>query len=111
MSNHYHLLIETPEGNLSQVMQHINGSYTTYYSVKRKRAGHLFQGRYSAILIDANGDGTNDVFVDANGDGINDQSGYHYDGGYQYHQGSGGNTGMPNVTWPMGQHGVGMMND
>ena len=61
--------------------------------------------------IDANGDGTNDVFVDANGDGINDQSGYHYDGGYQYHQGSGGNTGMPNVTWPMGQHGGGMMND
>jgi len=53
MSNHYHLLIETPEGNLSQIMQHINGSYTTYYNVKRKRAGHLFQGRYSAILIDA----------------------------------------------------------
>lgn len=53
MDNHYHLLMETPEGNLSQVMQHINGSYTTYYNVKRKRAGHLFQGRYHAILVEA----------------------------------------------------------
>jgi hypothetical protein len=53
MSNHYHLLLETPEGNLSQVMRHINGAYTTYFNVKRKRAGHLFQGRYKAILVEA----------------------------------------------------------
>ena len=53
MSNHYHLLLETPEGNLSQIMQHINGSYTTYFNVKRKRAGHLFQGRYHAVLVEA----------------------------------------------------------
>ncbi|WP_432823269.1 transposase, partial [Trichloromonas sp.] len=53
MSNHYHLFIETPEGNLSQIMQHVNGSYTTYYNVKRKRAGHLFQGRYAAVLVEA----------------------------------------------------------
>ncbi len=53
MSNHYHLLLETPIGNLSQIMRHINGAYTTYYNTKRKRAGHLFQGRYKAILIDA----------------------------------------------------------
>ncbi len=53
MSNHYHLLVETPEGNLSQVMQHINGAYTNYFNVKRKRSGHLFQGRYKAILVDA----------------------------------------------------------
>ena len=52
MSNHYHLLIETPHGNLSQIMKHINSSYTTYYNVKRKRAGHLLQGRYKAILVD-----------------------------------------------------------
>jgi len=52
MSNHYHLLLETPEGNLSQVMRHINGAYTTYFNVKRKRAGHLFQGRYKAILVE-----------------------------------------------------------
>lgn len=53
MSNHYHLLVETPQGNLSQIMKHINSSYTTYFNVKRKRAGHLLQGRYKAILVDA----------------------------------------------------------
>lgn len=53
LSNHYHLLLETPAGNLSQIMRHINGAYTTYFNTKRKRAGHLFQGRYKAILIDA----------------------------------------------------------
>jgi len=53
MSNHYHLLLETPSGNLSQIMQHINGAYTNYFNVKRKRYGHLFQGRYKAILIEA----------------------------------------------------------
>jgi len=52
MSNHYHLLIETPAGNLSQIMRHINGAYTNYFNIKRKRAGHLFQGRYKAILVD-----------------------------------------------------------
>ncbi len=52
MGNHYHLLMETPEGNLSQVMRHINGAYTNYFNTKRKRAGHLFQGRYKAILVD-----------------------------------------------------------
>jgi putative transposase len=53
MNNHYHLLLETPAGNLSQIMRHINGAYTTYFNVKRKRAGHLFQGRYKAILVEA----------------------------------------------------------
>lgn len=53
MSNHYHLFLETPGGNLSQIMRHINGAYTTYFNVKRKRAGHLFQGRYKAILVEA----------------------------------------------------------
>ncbi|MEK6656454.1 MAG: transposase [Nitrospirota bacterium] len=53
MNNHYHLLLETPMGNLSQIMRHINGAYTTYYNTKRQRAGHLFQGRYKAILIEA----------------------------------------------------------
>lgn len=52
MSNHYHLLLETPVGNLSQIMRHINGAYTTYFNVKRKRAGHLFQGRYKALLVE-----------------------------------------------------------
>lgn len=53
MNNHYHLLLQTPEGNLTQIMRHINGAYTTYFNVKRKRAGHLLQGRYKAILIEA----------------------------------------------------------
>jgi len=53
MTNHYHLLLETPEANLSQIMRHINGAYTTYFNVKRKRAGHLFQGRFKAILVEA----------------------------------------------------------
>jgi REP-associated tyrosine transposase len=53
MDNHYHLLLETPFGNLSQIMHHINGAYTTYFNTKRSRSGHLFQGRYKAILLDA----------------------------------------------------------
>jgi putative transposase len=53
MTNHYHLLVETPLGNLSKIMQHINSSYTSYYNVKRKRSGHLLQGRYKAILVEA----------------------------------------------------------
>lgn len=53
MSNHYHLLLKTPEGNLPEIMRHINGAYTTYFNVKRKRSGHLFQGRYKAILVEA----------------------------------------------------------
>ena len=53
MDNHYHLLLKTPSGNLPQIMRHINGAYTTYFNVKRGRSGHLFQGRYKAILVDA----------------------------------------------------------
>ena len=52
MNNHYHLLIETTKPNLSKVMHYINSSYTNYINIKRKRSGHLFQGRYKAILID-----------------------------------------------------------
>ncbi|MFC1869158.1 transposase [Thermodesulfobacteriota bacterium] len=52
MDNHYHLLLETPSGNLPQIMRHINGAYTTYFNTKRGRFGHLFQGRYKAILVD-----------------------------------------------------------
>ena len=52
MNNHYHLLLETPQGNLGKVMHYLNGSYTTYINVKRKRSGHLFQGRYKSIVIE-----------------------------------------------------------
>lgn len=53
MNNHYHLILETPSGNLSKIMQHINGAYTNYFNIKRKRSGHLFQGRFKAILVEA----------------------------------------------------------
>lgn len=53
MDNHYHLLVETPQGNISQIMRHINGAYTTYFNIRHRRFGHLFQGRYKAILVDA----------------------------------------------------------
>ena len=52
MTNHYHILIETPNGNISKVMHYINGAYTNYLNRKRNRSGHLFQGRYKAILVD-----------------------------------------------------------
>lgn len=51
LTNHYHLIIETPKANLSRAMHYINGSYTTYVNRKRKRSGHLLQGRYKAILV------------------------------------------------------------
>jgi hypothetical protein len=53
MGNHYHLLIETPEPNLSMTMQWLNVSYAAYFNRKQNRSGHLFQGRFKAILIDA----------------------------------------------------------
>jgi len=52
MPNHYHLLIETPKGNLSKLMHYINGSYTNYINRRKGRSGHLFQGRYKSILVD-----------------------------------------------------------
>ena len=53
MSNHFHLFLQTRESNLSQIMRHIIGAYTTYFNIKRKRAGHLFQGRYKSVLVEA----------------------------------------------------------
>ena len=52
MDNHYHLLIETPDGNLSQGMRQINGIYTQKYNWQHKKTGHVFEGRYKAILVD-----------------------------------------------------------
>jgi len=52
MSNHYHLLIETAQPNLSRIMQYTNTAYTVYYNRKRNRSGHLFQGRYKSIIIE-----------------------------------------------------------
>ncbi len=52
MSNHYHLLVETPDGNLSAGMRQLNGLYTQRSNRKHGRVGHVFQGRYKAILVD-----------------------------------------------------------
>ena len=52
MSNHFHLLIETPFGNLGEFMRHFNITYTRNYNVRHKRAGNLYQGRYKSILVD-----------------------------------------------------------
>lgn len=52
MDNHYHLLIETPKANISQIMQNINTSYTVYINKKYRRSGHLFQGRFKGIIVD-----------------------------------------------------------
>jgi len=51
MSNHYHLLIETPRANIKQIMQNINTSYTVFVNRKYGRSGHLFQGRYKAFIV------------------------------------------------------------
>lgn len=52
MDNHYHLLIETPDGNLSQGMRQLNGVYTQKYNWLHHKTGHVLQGRYKAILVD-----------------------------------------------------------
>jgi REP element-mobilizing transposase RayT len=52
MDNHYHLVLETPRGNLLKVMHGINGGYTGYFNRRCGRTGHLFQGRYKGILVD-----------------------------------------------------------
>jgi putative transposase len=51
MNNHYHLVIETPDGNLSKGMRQLNGMYTQTFNKRHKRVGHVFQGRYTAIII------------------------------------------------------------
>ena len=53
MGNHYHLLIETPDANLSKGMRQLNGVYTQASNRRHGRVGHLFQGRFKAILVDA----------------------------------------------------------
>ena len=54
MDNHYHLLVETPDGNLSKGMRQLNGMYTQAINRRHKWVGHLFQGRFKGILVDKN---------------------------------------------------------
>jgi REP element-mobilizing transposase RayT len=52
MDNHYHLLIETPEGHVSRGMRQLNGVFTQRMNRRHGRVGHLFQGRFKAILVE-----------------------------------------------------------
>lgn len=52
MTNHYHLVVETPDGNLSLGMRQLNGVYTQRFNKRHKRPGHVFQGRFKAILVE-----------------------------------------------------------
>lgn len=51
MDNHYHLVVETPDGNLSKGMRQLNGVYTQAFNRRHHRVGHLFQGRFKGILV------------------------------------------------------------
>lgn len=53
MDNHYHLLVQTPRGNLARCMRHVNGLYTQRYNRLQNTDGPLFRGRYKAILVQA----------------------------------------------------------
>lgn len=53
MDNHFHLIVQTPKGNLSELMRHFNVSYTGFYNRRHRRTGHLYQGRFKAIVVDA----------------------------------------------------------
>ncbi|MBX9904065.1 MAG: transposase [Burkholderiales bacterium] len=52
MTNHYHVVVETPEANLSEGMRQLNGVYTQRFNRSHGRVGHVFQGRFKAILVD-----------------------------------------------------------
>ena len=52
MGNHYHLMVETPDGNVSAGMRHLNGVYTQRFNRRHGRVGHVFQGRFKAIVVE-----------------------------------------------------------
>ena len=52
MTNHYHVVIETPDANLSKGMRQLNGVYTQRFNRTHGRVGHVFQGRFKAIMVD-----------------------------------------------------------
>lgn len=57
MPNHFHLVVETPQGNLVAGMKWFLGTYTSRFNRRHKVFGHLFSGRYKALIVDGNGDG------------------------------------------------------
>ena len=57
MKNHFHLVVETPEGNLVEGMRWLQSTYTIRLNHRHKLFGHVFSGRYKALLVDGSGDG------------------------------------------------------
>jgi REP-associated tyrosine transposase len=57
MSNHFHLVVETPRGNLAEGMKWLLGTYTSRFNRKHKLFGHVFSGRYKALPVDGSGTG------------------------------------------------------
>lgn len=51
MTNHYHILVQTPDANISRSMRHINGVYTQRFNKRHRCDGQLFRGRYKSILV------------------------------------------------------------
>ncbi len=63
MKNHFHLLVRTPDANLSQAIQWLKVSYSMWFNAKHNRVGPLFQGRFKGILVDADEDWLLDLSV------------------------------------------------
>jgi putative transposase len=57
MQNHFHLVVETPQANLVAGMKWFLGTYTSRYNRRHKEFGHVFSGRYKALIVDGSGDG------------------------------------------------------
>src|SRR5580693_5908615 len=57
MRNHFHLVIETPQPTLVAGMKWLLGTYTKRFNIRHKQCGHLFAGRYKALIVDGSGDG------------------------------------------------------
>lgn len=55
MDNHFHLFVQTPDANLSAGMRDLNGGYVSFFNARHERAGHLFQGRFKACLVEDEG--------------------------------------------------------
>ena len=52
MTNHYHLVVEAPTGEVSRAIQYLNGTYATYFNERHERTGHLFSGRFRATALE-----------------------------------------------------------
>ena len=63
MGNYYHLLIETPEPNLSRGLKRLRGTYTQWFNRRYQRVGHLLQGRFKSLLVEKERDSWSSVVM------------------------------------------------